>query len=221
MKYIIFVLLIIAILILGIGHSLINSFDVGWPNELKTILVNISYSYVVACIFYFIALIPDKKRNKILKKIVSNKIKTIIGNIDHLFKLVIKEINLSEITLDNIRNACSNIDPHKTLNIVKDVRIINNKDNTSEFVYWIWADYILLIRSRLSILCNEIAAFNFMIDPNIVEIITEIIDINNNDHKYLLTSIEKLRNTEMHFMIDDLEKYYECNIKLKRIVKRL
>lgn len=209
-------------------------FNVFWPFGIEsvlykglTILANISYSYIVSFLFYFIVWIPERRSKKTIDKYVLTKTKEIGNEISHMINEMLTSSNLKEITEKSIRDMCERINPHEKAPLINGTQIVNGE---LKFIYANWAMYVVYYKGRIVNNIEELKKYSYSTDSTLFDIITRMQDsLFMKVVDGFLGNIHNVGNKDLSPMADQFIEIWNLNSELtsynnkleKRIAGRL
>lgn len=126
---------------------------------------NISYSFIVAYIFYIVVLIPEIERKRKFHDFIVARSNLIVTTIDQLLKMMMKDTNISDLSGSSIQKLCS------TLQLSGEVPVLYPITNPitfkKTFQHYTWAEYVVYIKKEIEHYISELFVFSSVIDENL------------------------------------------------------
>lgn len=223
MNLVINFLLVISVIVIVITQFVIDEPSSDILKKMTNIFVNMSYSYIVAYIFYLVAFFPDRKNKKELHRYILLKSGRVVGVMQGLLTTLTKTQSIKDVSDDEIIKMCRNINPHADAPMVIGPAF---RDENGEllFNYANWAQYILEASDKIPVLIDEVKKFSYGVDPDLMK---SLINVQESSYFFVsdsfLRRIEYCRNQDLMNMekqfieiknrIHDLDK---CNENLKK-----
>lgn len=135
-----------------------------------SLLVNVSYSYIISYVFYLVALIPARSNNKKMKSVTNNQVKLVVSELDKLFTFIYDE-GKTEKTEENLCEACKKLNPQ-----IESLTITLGREQMGKLHLYHPknSDYILYLISNIIKQIDEISNLVIITNIEIYEILEKI-----------------------------------------------
>lgn len=175
-----------------------------FAEKIITITFNMSYSYIIAYIFYLVAFIPDRKNKTIMHKHVLSRSNFIKGKLNGMLNELAKASNVAGLSDNEIKTICSMINPHGQAPLIVHT-FIDQTTNKIQFTYASWAEFIVYYKEEIQKAIDEIKSFSSLADT---ELLDNIMRIQDSDFFMIVDSFLKRAHTTGNQNLSTMEKQF-------------